>query len=82
MKTNTKTTPETAKVRSIANPAHPLTREERHRTFGGFLYESDFNTEYKGNASENGSVTANRIASNMRFDETFANKQIQWQTQW
>ncbi|MBT9778857.1 hypothetical protein GPL15_20465 [Clostridium sp. MCC353] len=82
MKTNTKTAPITAKARSIASPARPLTREERHRTFGGFLYESDFNTEYKGNASETGSVMANRIASNMRFDETFANKQIQWQTKW
>ncbi|PNV62815.1 hypothetical protein C0033_07305 [Clostridium sp. chh4-2] len=85
MKKNTKrtalSTPDTP-ARSIANPARPLTREERHKTFGGFLYEADFNTEYKGNASQDGSTIANRIASSMRFDETYANRQVIWQTQW
>ena len=41
-----------------------------HTTFGGLIYQSDFNTDYSGNANANGSVVAAKIASDWRFDES------------
>ena len=40
-----------------------------HATFGGLIYQSDFNTDYSGN-STNGSSVAAKIASDWRFDES------------
>ena len=40
-----------------------------HTTFGGIIYQYDFNTDYSGN-STNGSSIAARIASDLRFDES------------
>ncbi len=40
-----------------------------HSTFGGFIYQSDFETDYRGKDSNNGSSIAQRIVSDLRFDE-------------
>lgn len=37
---------------------------ENHNTFGGTLYDSDFNTTYSGTHN-----IASRIAADMRFDQ-------------
>ena len=42
-----------------------------HTTFGGIIYPSDFNTESRGKPHMNGSLTANRIAQDFRFDEEY-----------
>ena len=44
-----------------------------HTTFGGLIYQSDFNTDYSGN-STNGSSIAAKIASDWRFDESCKKK--------
>ena len=38
-----------------------------HRTFGGLIFESDFNTEYRGR-TEKQSPAAKRIVAARRFD--------------
>ncbi len=38
-------------------------------TFGGVIYQSDFETDYRGKDSNNGSSIASRISSDLRFDE-------------
>lgn len=40
-----------------------------HSTFGGKIYLSDFETDYRGKNSINGSSIAQRIVSDLRFDE-------------
>lgn len=45
---------------------HIPTREEFHRQFGGVIYQSDFNTDYRGNDNTNGSIIASRIQSEYR----------------
>ena len=40
-----------------------------HTRFGGIIYSSDFNTDFRGNGHANGSSIANRIAYDHRFDE-------------
>lgn len=47
-------------TRSTANPS----------CFGGILYPSDFNTEYRGKINTGGSTTARRILSDHRFDKS------------
>lgn len=37
-------------------------------TFGGIIYYSDFNTDYNGITSRNGSSIARRISSDFAFD--------------
>ena len=37
--------------------------------FGGIIYLSDFNTDYRGKDNTNGSAIANRIAQDKKFDE-------------
>lgn len=37
-------------------------------TFGGLIYYSDFNTDYRGKDEETSPI-ASRIASDMKFDE-------------
>lgn len=40
-----------------------------HTTFGGVIYHSDFNTDYRGKDNSNGSLIAQRIERDKRFDE-------------
>lgn len=53
-----------------------IPKEELHRTFGGFIYFSDFNTEYSGNENKR-SVIADRIMTCKKFDEQCAAGMIQ-----
>ena len=39
-----------------------------HSTFGGIIYPSDYNTDYRGKDNINGSVIANRIMQDRKFD--------------
>ena len=47
------------------NTLHIPSREEFHQSFGGTIYESDFNTEYNYSSST-GSKYAARIMSDFR----------------
>ncbi len=40
-----------------------------HSTFGGIIYQSDFETDYRGQDNNNGSSIAQRIVSDLKFDE-------------
>lgn len=40
-----------------------------HSTFRGLIYQSDFETDYRGKDNKNGSSFAQRIISDLRFDE-------------
>ena len=40
-----------------------------HTTFGGLICYSDFNTEYRKDASESGSSIAKDILSDWKFDQ-------------
>ncbi len=40
-----------------------------HSTFGGLIYQSDFETDYKGKDNKNGSTIAFRILSDLKFDD-------------
>ena len=40
-----------------------------HTTFGGVIYHSDFNTDCRGKDNSNGSLIAQRIERDKRFDE-------------
>ncbi len=40
-----------------------------HSTFGGIIYQSDFETNYRGKDNNKGSSIASRIASDLRFDQ-------------
>ncbi len=40
-----------------------------HSTFGGIIYQSDFETDYRGKDNKKGSSIAQRIISDRRFDE-------------
>ncbi len=40
-----------------------------HSTFGGIIYQSDFETYYRGKDNNNGSSIAQRIVSDLKFDE-------------
>ena len=42
--------------------------ETAHRTFGGVIYLSDFNTGSRGRNNTKGSPIANRIAGDHQFD--------------
>lgn len=41
-----------------------------HTTFGGCIYLSDFETDYRGKDTLEGSSIAKRIAADWRFDNT------------
>lgn len=45
------------------------TREELHRTYGGLVSPSDFNTQTHRNNEACGSVIAQRIMADRKFDE-------------
>ncbi len=40
-----------------------------HSTFGGLIFQSDFETDYRGKDNNNGSAIAQRIVSDLKFDE-------------
>ena len=40
-----------------------------HTRFGGLIYPSDFETDYRGDDNLKGSSIASRIISDMKFDE-------------
>ena len=46
-------------------------REVDHTTFGGIIYPSDFNTDYRGKDNTKGSTIASRIISDQKFDEHY-----------
>lgn len=48
---------------------HIPTREEFHRSYGGQIYQSDFNTDCRGKDNAYGSTIASRIASETRWEE-------------
>ena len=56
-----------------------------HRTFGGEIYPSDFETDYRGKDNTNGSFIARRIESDFRFDKECMknniNRELKLQTQ-
>ena len=45
------------------------TYKTNYTQFGGIIYLSDFNTDYRGKDNTNGSAIANRIAQDKKFDE-------------
>ena len=47
-----------------------FTRNYKHRTFGGLIYNSDFEIDYiaRKDNSKNGSLIAQRIMSDWKFD--------------
>lgn len=45
-----------------------LSREETHKTFGGLIYESDFETDYGGKNYKRSQV-ASRIVTDRNFDK-------------
>lgn len=47
--------------------------EVDHTTFRGIIYSSDFNTDYRGKNNTNGSLIAQRIAADQRFDNYYRN---------
>lgn len=43
--------------------------EADHTTFGGKIYLSDFETDYRGKNNANGSTIAQRIINDSKFDK-------------
>lgn len=41
--------------------------DKEHRHFGGIIYPSDFNTDYRGTDNTHGSPIASRIASDFKI---------------
>ena len=48
--------------------------EVNHTTFGGLIYASDFCTNHSGSSDTKGSVIADRIISDWKFDESCKKK--------
>ena len=44
-----------------------------HTKFGGYIYPSDFNTEYRSKDNTNGSPIANRIVKDNQLDKQWRN---------
>ena len=51
------------------------TFDKEHRHFGGKIYHSDFNTDYRGNDTPNGSSIAARIASDFNWEKKILRKE-------
>ncbi len=45
------------------------TFDKEHRHFGGLIYQSDFNTDYRGKDNTNGSIIASRIECDFRREK-------------
>ena len=43
--------------------------DKEHRHFGGLIYPSDFNTDYRGDDNINGSTIASRIESDFKREK-------------
>ncbi len=43
--------------------------DKEHIHFGGKIYASDFNTDYRGSDNINGSIIASRIESDMQWEK-------------
>lgn len=43
--------------------------DKEHIHLGGKIYQSDFNTEYRGKNNTNGSTIASRIAADFKWEE-------------
>lgn len=45
--------------------------DKEHRRFGGIIYQSDFNTDYRGKGKDNtyGSTIASRIESDFKWEQ-------------
>ena len=50
--------------------------DKEHQHFGGLIYPSDFNTDYRGNDNINGSPIASRIESDFRREKKLYDSQI------
>lgn len=48
--------------------------DREHRHFGGKLFTSDFNTDYRGKRIAHGSSIANRIEADFRWEKQLANQ--------
>ena len=48
--------------------------DKEHIHFGGRIYASDFNTDYRGKDNINGSIIAARIESDMRWEKKMLKK--------
>lgn len=51
------------------NILHIPPREEFHRTFGGMIYNNDYDINHKYNNTKSGSIITQRIVSDMKFDK-------------
>lgn len=49
--------------------------EVDHTKFGGIIYQSDFNTDYRGKDNTNGSQIASRIEADRRREEKLWKKE-------
>lgn len=45
-----------------------ITFDKEHRHYGGTIYISDFNTDFRGKGSKNGSSIAKRIESDFKWE--------------
>lgn len=45
--------------------------DKEHVHLGGKIYQSDFNTEYRGKNNTNGSAIAARIAADFKWEEKY-----------
>lgn len=52
------------------------TFDKQHRHFGGRIYNSDFNTDYRGNDNLNGSIIASRIESDFNWEKKTLKKGV------
>lgn len=50
------------------------TFDKKHIHFGGIIYPSDFNTDYRGKDNTNGSTIASRIESDFRWEKKLLNR--------
>ncbi len=50
------------------------TFDKEHIHFGGIIYPSDFNTDYRGKDNANGSTIASRIESDFRRERKALSK--------
>ncbi len=50
------------------------TFDKEHFHFGGIIFPSDFNTDYRGKDNNNGSTIASRIESDFRKERKTLNK--------
>lgn len=61
---------------------HIIPRNELHRHPGGIIFQSDFNTDYRGNDNLKGSTFASRIESDFRWEEKLMRKKGKERYKW